>query len=54
MQWAVLILNTPNPTLKARTRHFFGQVRTGFNEQYYRLGVLVMRYIYTAQESLLR
>jgi hypothetical protein len=25
MQWAVLILNTPNPTLKVRTRHFLAK-----------------------------
>jgi uncharacterized ferritin-like protein (DUF455 family) len=31
MQWAVLILNTPNPTLKVRTP-FFGQVSKGSNK----------------------
>jgi hypothetical protein len=30
MQWAVLILNTPNPTLKARRCHYFWRDLYGF------------------------
>ena len=50
MQWAVLVLNTPSPILKACTRQFLTKSARILKEQYHRLGVLVnvvMRYIYS-------